>query len=357
MELTFAKSSLNNVNRQWILVLLLLIGLAVRGAGQERKGAAVPDKVQDKGGAKVQEKGGQKGGRGALRIPAVVEHDGRYWEAGRRESFKVYLDDQEAPLRTINGPESSTVFLVVFDTVVELSRVDQARTVLAERLRELPATYWVGILRSQDGLRVIQEPTGDRDKLVTEIGSIQVTGKAGLLDTLQPLSELATGILNKTGVRVCVLYITDSGIANYRADYLNPVINASDSGDLSRRFSDRAVQEQVTRISQSLARYTIPISILHLDYRPDTLNLAYQSGLERIAMASGGQALLCRTVDEIVPSVERLLSRMKATYFLGVDLPVKVKSSIKVRIEVASEDGGRLERVGYPAQVARQKGK
>gem|GEM_PF-1258023 len=358
MDLISVQSSLNNRNRQWLLALLLLIGMAANISAQERKAEARPDdgrpKVQE---TKVQEKPGPKPGRGVLKIPAVVEVDGRFWEGGGRQSFKVYLDDREVALRSFNGPESSTVFLVVFDTVVELARVDQARTVLAERLRELPSTYWVGILRSQDGLRVIQEPTGDREKLVTEIGSIQVNGKAGLLDTLQPISELATGILSKTGVRVCVLYITDSGIANYRADYLNPVINASDAGDLSRRFSDRAVQEQVSRIAQSLARYTIPISIIHLDYRPDTLNLAYQSGLERIASASGGQALLCRTVDEIVPGVETLLTRMKSTYFLGVELPAREKSSIKVRLEVTGEDGQRLDKVSHPVQVTRQKGK
>jgi hypothetical protein len=358
MNLISVQSSLDVVNRQWLMVLLLSAPLLMTGireniSAQDRKS----EQVQGQGRPQAAEKGGQKIGRELLKIPTVVEIDGRYWESGRRQSFKVYLDDREVQLRSFNGPESSTVFLVVFDTVVDLARVDQARTVLAERLRELPSTYWVGILRSQDGLRVIQEPTGDREKLVAEIGSIQVNGKAGLLDTLQPLSELATGIINKTGVRVAVLYITDSGIANYRADYLNPVINASDAGDLSRRFSDRAVQEQVSRIVQSLARYTIPISILHLDYRPDTLNLAYQSGLERVAASSGGQALLCRTVDEIVPGVQTLLSRMKATYFLGVDLPVKEKSSLKVRIEAVGEDGDLMERVFHPVQIARQKGK
>ena len=45
-----------------------------------------------------------------------------------------------------------------------------------------------------------------------------------------------------------MLYVTDSGVANYRADLLNPVINSSDSGDLSRRFADRAVQERMAEM-------------------------------------------------------------------------------------------------------------
>jgi hypothetical protein len=293
--------------------------------------------------------------RGGLKIPVRVETESGLWEEGRRQDFKLFLNDEEMAVKGFYGPQSPTIYLVVFDTVVDLSRVDQARSVLADGLKELPSNHWVGILRSQDGLRVIQEPTADLETLVAQIRSIQVTGKAGLLDTLQPVSELATGILKKTGVRICVLYITDSGIANYRADYLNPVINASDSGDLSRRFSDRAVQEQITRISQSLARYTIPIFILHLEYRPDTLNLAYQSGLERIATASGGQALLCRTVDEIVPGLQSLLGRMKATNFLGVDLPAKGKKSYRVRIEAVNQEGQRFEKIFHPAQLERER--
>jgi hypothetical protein len=298
--------------------------------------------------------GGGRPGRGTLRVPVLVDVNGQHWEEGRRENFRLFLNEQETPVRSLSGPGSPTVFLVVFDTVDDLSRVDQARTVLAERLKDLPLNHWVGILRSQDGLRVIQEPTGDRERLVDQIRSIQVNGKAGLLDTLQPVSRLASGILSKSGVRVCILYITDSGIGNYRADYLNPVINASDAGDLSRRFSDRAVQEQMTRLTQSLARYTVPIFILHLNYRADSLNLAYQSGLERIATTSGGRAILCRTVDEIVPGLETLLARMKSTYFLGTDLMTKGKTTIRLRIEV-SHHGEEVERVLYPAQVERER--
>lgn len=321
------------------MVLLLLLGGSGRPISGQQK------KLVD---------GGEKTSRRTLRLPVLIDAEGGHWQEGRRENFRVFLNDQDTPVRSFSGPESSTIFLVVFDTVDELSRVDQARTILAEKMKELPANHWVGILRSQDGLRVIQEPTGDQARLIEQIQSIQVNGKAGLLDTLQPVSQLAAGILEKSGVRVCILYITDSGIGNYRADYLNPVINASDAGDLSRRFSDRAVQEQMTRLTQSMARYTVPIFILHLNYRADSLNLAYQSGLERIAGASGGQAVLCRTVDEIVPGLAALFTRMRATYFLGTDLPTKGKSTIRLRVE-ATRDGGAFERILYPLQFERER--
>ena len=54
-------------------------------------------------------------------------------------------------------------------------------------------------------------------------------------------------MVRKTYVRSAVLYITDSNIYNYREDYTNPVINYSDRGDLSRRFPEGLVREQVLR--------------------------------------------------------------------------------------------------------------
>jgi hypothetical protein len=140
--------------------------------------------------------------------------------------------------------------LVVFDTVVDLARVDAARAALGEAVKGLKENYWVGLMIAQDGLSVLQEPTADRAALGAKIQAVPVSGKAGLLDTLEPVSRRAAGMMQKAGVRVSVLYVTDSGIANYQADYLNPVINASDAGDLSRRFSDRAVQERVSQLSQ-----------------------------------------------------------------------------------------------------------
>lgn len=283
-----------------------------------------------------------------LKIPVWVEQaEGRFWLEGKRQSFKLFLEEKEVPLKSFQGPRAPTILLVVFDTVVDLARVDEARRLLGERITGLGAHYWVGLMRSQDGLSVIQEPTADR-KLVTEkIQSVQVSGKAGLLDALGPVAGLATGMLRKAGVRVAVLYVTDSGIANYRADYLNPVINASDAGDLSRRFSDRAVQEQMSRLAESLAKFTPPIFILHLEQRSDTMNLAYQSGLGRIASASGGAAIFCRTNDEIQPALETLFKQIDATYFLGFDPPAVKGGGAKLRIEALDASGQPLNRVTH----------
>lgn len=275
--------------------------------------------------------------KGSLKIPVWVEEgEDRFWNEGKRQTFKVFIEGREVPIRSFQGPRNSTIVLVIFDTVVNLARVDQARAELSEAIKGLPENYWIGLLRAQDELSVIHEPTGDRAQLIEKIQTVPVAGKAGLLDTLEPVSRLATGMLQKAGVRLSVLYVTDSSIGNYRADYLNPVINSSDAGDLSRRFSDRAVQERMSRLAESLAGFTIPVFVLHLEHRSDSLNLAYQSGLERIAAVSGGSAIFCRTTDEIKPSLDKLLARIQSVYFLGIDTPDIKRQPAKIRIEARS---------------------
>lgn len=294
--------------------------------------------------------------KSSLKIPVWVEQeDGTFWEEGKRQSFKVFLEDKEVAIKSFQHPKSGTILLVVFDTVADLTRVDEARGALQDALKDLGDQYWIGLLKSQDGLSVLQEPTADRTALNEKIQGIQVNGKAGLLDTLEPVSQLATAILQKAAVRGSVLYITDSGIANYRADYLNPVINSSDSGDLSRRFSDRAIQEQMSRLSESLSAFTIPLFVLHLSYRGDTLNLAYQSGLERIAKESGGEAVLCRTTDEIRPALTALLQRLRSGYVVAVDQPNVKRQSLKVRIEARDGAGQSLDRVTHPTSLTIKK--
>jgi hypothetical protein len=335
--------SLMSFMRQIIFLFFLLMFASSSLAQPASLAPAVPPKAEAPA-------------KSPLKIPVWVETEpGAFWEDGKRQSFKVFLDDKEVAIKNFQHPKSGTVLLVVFDTVADLTRVDEARRALQDAIKELGEQYWIGLLKAQDGLSVLQEPTADRPALNEKIQSIPVNGKAGLLDTLEPVSQLATAMLQKAAVRLSVLYITDSGIANYRADYLNPVINSSDSGDLSRRFSDRAIQERLSRLSESLSQFTVPLFVLHLEYRGDSLNLAYQSGLERLATESGGAALLCRTTDEIRPALTTLLQRLRSGYVVTVDPPNVKRQSLKVRIEARDGTGQSLDRVTYPNSLTIKK--
>ena len=332
------------MHRRFVIIATLIVALlwAVPGFAQPKATEASPKT--------------EPPAKGILKIPVWVETaDNQLWQDGKRQSFKVFLDDKEAAIKSFQGPRNSTILLIVTDTVADLARVAQAQTALADTLKTLPENYWVGLLRAQDGLAVLQEPTANRAAILEKLQALQVNGKAGLLDTLEPLAQLATTMQQKAGVRLCVLYVTDSGVGNYRADLLNPVINSSDSGDLSRRFADRAVQERMSAQTQALSSYTIPFFILHLEYRGDTLNLAYQSGLEQIANNSGGTALFCRTNDEIATSLASLLDRIRAAYVVGIEAPASKRPNAKLRVEAVNADGQSFLRVQHPSQLTLRK--
>lgn len=290
-----------------------------------------------------------------LKIPVALQTDsGTWWRDGKRSSFKLFVEEKETPIKSFQAADSPMVILIVFDLVADLARAEEARNALSTVIKELASNYWVGLLRAQDGLSVLQEPTANHELLLEKLQTIQATGKAGLLDTLEPVAQLAEGMLQKSAVRVAVLYVTDSGIANYRADYLNPVINASDAGDLSRRFSDRAVQERMSRTAETLADFTAPLFVLHLQQRDDTMNLAYQSGLERIAAANTGTATFCRTADEIRPALNTIFDQMRALYFIGIDPPSLKRQTAKLRVEARDAQSQPLSRLNFPTQISAQ---
>lgn len=68
--------------------------------------------------------------KASLKIPVWVEkEEGVFWEDGKRQSFKVFLEDKEIAIKSFQHPKSSTVLLVVFDTVAELRSCKKRRCV------------------------------------------------------------------------------------------------------------------------------------------------------------------------------------------------------------------------------------
>ncbi len=290
--------------------------------------------------------------RNQIRLPIWVEQEeDSLWKDGQARDFQVFLNDKEAPIRSFHRPDGPSILLVVLDTIADLARVEEAKTVLIEGLEKLPENYWVGLLRAQNGLSVLQEPTADRRVVAEKIRAISLGGKAGLLDVLEMVSTMATEVSKKARVRIQALYLTDGGIGDYRADYLNPVVNASDSGDLSRRFSDRAVRERMDRQAEALQRFTVPTSVVHLNYYSDPLNLAYMSGLEKISGDSGGTSAFCRSQEEIRPALQKALERYQAGYQVTVDEPARLRQALKVRITWKNPDSAAGRRILFPDTV------
>jgi hypothetical protein len=155
------------------------------------------------------------------------------------------------------------------------------------------------------------------------------------------METIADAILAKANVRVAVLYVTDSDVGNYREDFTNPVINSSDSGDLSRRFPEQLIQERIARVEANLAGRQAPLFIVHLNYRNDRLNEAYQVGLRRLSEITGGAAEFCRSVVEIPTAIQKSFELIASHYSVSLEVPDRSLKSVEIQLGLADGRGGR----------------
>ena len=268
-----------------------------------------------------------------------------------REPLRVLVEGSQARVAGMRGPKDALLLIVVLDLAGDLALVDLAKRALASEIEKLPPNVWMALMRAQDGLRVMLDPTRDRARLLAAVREVTASGNSGLLDTVETTAHLADSILLKADVRLAVLYLTDSNIYNYRDDYTNPVINRSDDRDLSRRFPEGLVNEKISRLETSLSAFQAPFFFVHLDYRSDRLNEAYQSGLMKLAETTGGTATVCRSSADIAPGIEKTIAQIGALHFLTIELPEGNLKSVQVQLD----SGGQS--LTYRSRFARKGGR
>jgi hypothetical protein len=253
------------------------------------------------------------------------------------EDVVATLNGQSAAISQVLGPSSDLVVLVVLDVTGDISLIDLAKRALISQIDGLPENAWVGLLRAQDGLSVIADPTPDRKAITDAIQALPATGKAGLIDTLVSVAGIADGIERKSHVRVAVLYVTDSSIYNYREDFTNPVINSSDPHDLSRRFPEALIQEKVSNLETQISSDEAPVFVVHLRYRTDRMNQAYQNGLKTLSEFTAGYSLFCRSDAEIPDAIQKVFGYIRSSWFLSLRLPKRVPSAVQVRLKLPQQ--------------------
>lgn len=230
-------------------------------------------------------------------------------------------------------PSDSLMLLVVVDLTGDLNLINEARNALETQLAELPGQIWTAALSAQDGLHVLSDPGPDPSAAINAIRNARTTGAAGLLEAMEPASKLASAILAKSPVRIAILHISDSNIYGYREDYTNPVINYSDSRDLSRRFPDALIRERTAKLAANLAGYDAPVYMVHLAYLRDRLNEAYQLGLRQAVEATGGTAYFCRSQAEITSSISAALARIRSHYAIDFLLPKDLPRQFTIELD------------------------
>jgi hypothetical protein len=260
--------------------------------------------------------------------------------------LKATVDNRgKARVLRLRTPQDDLLLITVLDLVGDIALVDPARRALVGQFRNPPAKLQVALMRAQDGLQVMLDPTSDVTALENSIMDMPVVGKAGLLETVETAAHLADSIGIKAAVRVAVMYLTDSDVRNYRRDFTNPVINSSDSRDLSRRFPEGLVREHISKIKDAMLRSQTPLFIVHLRYSNERLNEAYQSGLIELANVTGGSAVFCRSNAEIEPAIANMLADIAGQYHVTLQLPADTPR--RVNVSLTSEVAPLAHRTQY----------
>jgi hypothetical protein len=284
-----------------------------------------------------------KPGSRTIKVPVWADSkDGAPFAA---KDLSATLNGDASSVLGVEGPNDGLMLLVVLDLAGDLSLAEPAKEALAAEIEKLPPRVFVAVMRAQDGAKVLADPGADRTPALAAVRDVPVSGKAGLLDTLETVTRLADSILAKASVRVAVLYLTDSDVENYREDFTNPVINSSDTHDLSRRFPEALIQDKISKLAAVLDTRQAPLFVVHLRYRGDRLGEAYQNGLKQLAEVTGGTAIFCRSSEEIADAIHRVLISITSSYSVTLALPVRPLKNVQVLL-----DAGGNWTLGYRAR-------
>jgi len=269
-------------------------------------------------------------------IPAWIDHG----ECTKSPTFDPTLNGKPVKVSGKLSPKSDQIILIVFDLTGDISRIDQAEQAVISNINKLPKNVWVGVLRAQDGLHVLVDPTPDRQKVDHVITSLSSSGTPGLLETVHASLTLADAMIRKSPVRVSVFYITDGSIYSYREDYTDPVINPSDKHDLSRRFRDVLINEKISKLDRHIRSLEAPLFVVDLHYRHDGLDVAYQNGLDSLARNTGGMTVICRSITEIPQAISDTFARITSVWNLILAVPPKDHHDLQVGLKASCGSGG-----------------
>ena len=255
------------------------------------------------------------------------------------KSVELTIDGTRVKTAGVLGPSDPQMLLLVLDLTGDTAQADPAKDAVIDALNRLPESTYVALLRAQDGLRVLVDPTPDRAALASAIRDLPVSGRPGLIEVVDGVQRLADDIGRRSRVRVTVVYVTDSDVTAYREDFTNPVINSSDPHDLSRRFPEQLIQEKISKIDNALAARRSSMHVVHIVLRGDRLNEAYLNGLKRLADDAGGTSTLCRTSSEIPDAISAAFRAASSEYVVFMEQPERGPAKAQLRIVAKDESG------------------
>ncbi len=267
-----------------------------------------------------------------------------------RQDLSIFAGPAPLQITRQEHPGAPTFLFLAFDLVEDQAPINAAKQALAEEVRKLGTEYWVGLIEVQQTLSVVQDPTRDKPLLLKKIRQSRQFGKAGLLESIQALADFSSSLMGRSSVRVAVILVTDSDVANYRTEYRNPQINRSDSRDLSRRFQGRALQEEISRLSTALVRFPVPLLVVHVAPGRDSLNRAYQDGLVQVTGAAGGRLFLSKSTGDIPRTLQEAFEWADSFYAVEFEVPPRPSGLFEIEARLGATLSPTMQ-LAHPARL------
>ncbi|MDZ7637887.1 MAG: hypothetical protein U5J83_06495 [Bryobacterales bacterium] len=310
-----------------LLLALLLCGIlpaAIAGQNAERSG-------NRKARSEQRPRREQTRRTGTIHVPVWIGNGPA--EDVDPASFSATLSSAKTRVVAMRNAADPLLLFVAIDFSEALFLTEAAKAALAQAIRSAAPVVYTSLLRIPEQPMVILDPSTDREAFVEALETLPMSGRAGFFEMVDVVAGVTNPVLMGNPVRAAVLYLTDSEIRNYRQDYTNPVINSADSRDLSRRFPDALIREKVSTLTNELLRTSVPVFVVHLNYRNDPLNEAYQTGIKRLAQATGGRSVFCRSIAEIPVAIGDMVNAIQAMGMAQVAVPESVSGTISLTLE------------------------
>jgi VWFA-related protein len=251
----------------------------------------------------------------------------------KSDSFTVLMDKEPVQVDFFLNPDAPVLIPLVFDTTGDLTYIDTMRKELCRFAENLPPIIQLMVLTANDGLKVVQNNTSDKELLKKAILNYSIKGYPGFLENFLSVSDAMNKLVMKNKIKVCPIFITDSDIYKYRKQYTSADLNT-----------------EADRIRNKLKESFVPIFVLRLPAGGnDTFARNYEGVMREMARATGGEAEFPMGVSGVSTALAGILHRIHGLYVVGWESDrIQPGKEHKVKVTVRGPDGQELDaRVEY----------
>lgn len=164
-----------------------------------------------------------------VNIPVTVYNkDGLYVSGLREDQFEIYEDGKKQEIAYFGVSDQPVTVALLLDTSGSTEfKIDDIRNAAAAFVRELNPDDTVMVVAFDERVRVLTEPTQDRDKIFKAIRRANFGGSTSLYDAVE---FALTKRLNKIkGRKAIVLFSDGVDTSSFGADYGENLIDAEES--------------------------------------------------------------------------------------------------------------------------------